>query len=92
VYDGGGITRFVTTPKWAVQIRNRLQNATFVLYDGATNDVCELPTHEVLARGKVNGLLNCHDRGIRQVRIVEVSDLARGLAGDREQSRGQRLS
>ena len=54
VYDGGGVERVVATSAGSVHIRDRLQNATFVLYEGATLDVCELATHPVLARGTVN--------------------------------------
>jgi hypothetical protein len=54
VYDGGGIERIVATPSGAFHLRDQMHNATFVLYEGAPNDVCELATHPVIARGPVN--------------------------------------
>ena len=54
VYDGGGIERIVATPSGAFHLRDQLHDATFVLYEGATNDLCELATHPVIARGPVN--------------------------------------
>jgi hypothetical protein len=54
VYDGGGIERLVETPAGSFHLRDGMQKATFVLYEGATIDVCELTTHPVVARGTVN--------------------------------------
>jgi hypothetical protein len=54
VFDGGGTTRIVETPSGAVDVRDQLHQATIVLYEGATGDVCELATHPVLARGSGN--------------------------------------
>jgi hypothetical protein len=54
VFDGGGTTRIVATPSGAVHVRDELHQATIVLYEGATDDVCELATFAVLARGSGN--------------------------------------
>ena len=54
VFDGGGTTRIVETPSGAVHIRDQLHQATIVFYEGATDDVCELATLPVLARGSGN--------------------------------------
>jgi hypothetical protein len=54
VYDGGGITRIVATPSGDVRIRDQLQQATIVFYEGATEDVCALAAHRVLGRGRGN--------------------------------------
>ena len=54
VFDGGGTTRNVATPSGAVHVRDELHQATIVFYEGATDDVCELATHPVLARGRGN--------------------------------------
>jgi hypothetical protein len=54
VFDGGGTTRIVVTPSGAVHVRDELHQATIVLYEGATEDVCELATLPVLARGSGN--------------------------------------
>ena len=53
-FDGGGTTRIVATPSGAVHVRDELHQATIVLYEGVTNNVCELATHPVLARGRGN--------------------------------------
>jgi hypothetical protein len=54
MFDGGGTTRIVATPSGAVHVRDALHQATIVLYEGATEDVCELATLPVLARGSGN--------------------------------------
>jgi hypothetical protein len=54
VFDGGGTTRIVATPSGAIHVRDDLHQATIVLYQGATDDVCELATLPVLARGSGN--------------------------------------
>jgi hypothetical protein len=54
VFDGGGTTRIVATPSGAVHVRDELHQATIVFYEGATDDVCELATHPVLAHGRGN--------------------------------------
>jgi hypothetical protein len=54
VFDGGGTIRIVATPSGAVHVRDELHQATIVLYEGVTNDVCELATLPVLARGSGN--------------------------------------
>jgi hypothetical protein len=54
VYDGGGTTRTVETPSGAFHVRDELHQATIVMYEGATGDVCELATLPVLARGTGN--------------------------------------
>ena len=54
VFDGGGTTRIVATPSGAVHVRDELHQATIVFYEGATDDVCELATFPVLARGRGN--------------------------------------
>jgi hypothetical protein len=54
VFDGGGTRRIVATPSGAVHVRDELHQATIVFYAGATEDVCELATHPVLARGRGN--------------------------------------
>jgi len=46
--------RIVATPSGAVHVRDELHQATIVLYEGATDDVCELATLPVLARGSGN--------------------------------------
>ncbi len=53
-YDGGGTEHIVETPSGALHLRNDLHQATIVLYEGATPDVCELTTHPVLAQGRGN--------------------------------------
>jgi hypothetical protein len=53
-FDGGGTTRIVATPSGAVHVRDELHQATIVLYEGPTGDVCELANHPVLARGTGN--------------------------------------
>ena len=54
VFDGGGSTQIVPTPSGAVHVRDELHQATIVFYEGATDDVCELATLPVLARGRGN--------------------------------------
>lgn len=54
VFDGGGTTRILATPSGAVHVRDELHQATIVLYEGATGEVCELATHPVLGRGRGN--------------------------------------
>lgn len=54
VFDGGGTTLIVATPSGAVHFRDKLKQATIVYYAGATEDLCELATHPVLARGRGN--------------------------------------
>lgn len=54
VYDGGGTEHIVETPSDAFHLRDALHQATIVLYEGATEDACELTTHPVLARGPGN--------------------------------------
>ena len=54
VYDGGGIQRIVETPAGSFHVRDALHQATIVLYEGATPDVCELATHPVVGRGRGN--------------------------------------
>jgi hypothetical protein len=51
VTDGGGITRVLITPSGAFHIRDQLQQATIVFYEGATGDVCELSPHRILGTG-----------------------------------------
>jgi hypothetical protein len=51
VTDGGGVTRVLITPSGAFHIRDQLQQATIVFYEGATGDVCELSSHRILAAG-----------------------------------------
>ena len=54
LFDGGGTTRIVAAPSGAVHVRDELHQATIVFYEGLTEDVCELATHPVLARGRGN--------------------------------------
>jgi hypothetical protein len=52
-----GLENVVLTPAGSIHVRDRWQKATFVLYGGATDDVCELSelaTHPVVAQGEVN--------------------------------------
>ena len=51
VTDGGGITRVLITPSGAFHIRDQLNQATIVFYEGATGDVCELSSHPILGTG-----------------------------------------
>jgi hypothetical protein len=51
VFDGGGVTRILITPSGSFHIRDQLQQTTIVFYQGATEDVCELSSHRVLATG-----------------------------------------
>jgi len=51
VTDGGGITRVLITPSGAFHIRDQLNRATIVFYQGATGDVCELASHPILGTG-----------------------------------------
>lgn len=50
----GGIEKVVLTPPGSLHLRDKTHKATLVLYSGATNDVCELSSHAVLAHGPVN--------------------------------------
>jgi hypothetical protein len=52
VYDGGGTEHIVETPSGSFHLRDDLHQATIVVYEGATDDACELSTHPVLARGR----------------------------------------
>ena len=54
VFDGGGITRILITPSGSFHIRDQLEQATIVFYEGPTGDVCELANHRVLGTGKGN--------------------------------------
>ena len=54
VYDRGGTEHIVETPSGAFHLRDDLHQATIVLYEGATDNPCELTTHPVLARGRGN--------------------------------------
>jgi hypothetical protein len=49
-----GLEKVVITPSGSFHLGDRWQKATFVLYGGATDDVCELAAHPVVARGEVN--------------------------------------
>jgi hypothetical protein len=51
ITDGGGITRVLITPSGAFHIRDQLNQATIVFYEGATGDVCELSSHRILGTG-----------------------------------------
>jgi hypothetical protein len=50
----GAIEQIVLTPPGSLHLSDRTGKATLVFYSGATNDVCELSSHTVLARGPVN--------------------------------------
>ena len=82
MYDGGGIVGIVQTPSGSIHVRDRLQKATLVLYEGATEDVCELATHAVIARGPVNFNFSVHvspDGTVRfLVQIVGMVELTSG--------------
>jgi hypothetical protein len=54
VFDGGGITRILITPSGAFHIRDQLEQATIVFYEGPTGDVCELANHRIIGTGKGN--------------------------------------
>ena len=54
VFDGGGITRILITPSGSFHIREQLEQATIVFYEGPTGDVCELANHRVIGTGKGN--------------------------------------
>jgi hypothetical protein len=54
VFDGGGITRILSTPSGSFHIRDQLHQATIVFYEGPTGDVCELSSHRVLGTGTGN--------------------------------------
>ena len=54
VTDGGGITRVLITPSGSFHIRDQLNKATVVFYEGATSDVCELSSHPILGTGTGN--------------------------------------
>jgi hypothetical protein len=64
-----GIENVVFTPAGSVQFRDRWHKATFVLYDGATNDVCQLATHPVLARGEVNFSFGIRDADVTDATV-----------------------
>jgi hypothetical protein len=84
VYDGGGTETVIATGAGFVHLRDRWQNATLVLYEGAANDVCELVTHPVLARGRVNFSFVIHHAGVTdgsvsfQVQVTGIVDLTSG--------------
>ena len=54
VFDGGGITRILITPSGASHIRDQLEQATIVFYEGPTGNVCELANHRIIGTGKGN--------------------------------------
>ena len=54
VFDGGGITRVLITPSGSFHIRDQLDQATVVFYEGATGDVCELSSHPIIGTGTGN--------------------------------------
>ena len=58
VYDGRAIEMILENPAGAFHLYDHVHKGTFVLYEGATGDVCELASHPVIARGPVNFKFN----------------------------------
>jgi hypothetical protein len=54
VFDGGGVTRILITPSGAFHLRDQLEQATIVLYEGPTGNVCELSSHRIIGTGTGN--------------------------------------
>lgn len=69
VYDGRGTTQIVATPSGAVHFRDKLNQATIIMYEGATDDVCELATLPELGRGTGNMHFTVKERANGSVSI-----------------------
>jgi hypothetical protein len=54
VFDGGGITRILITPSGSFHIRDQLNQATIVFYEGTAEDFCDLSSHRIVGTGTGN--------------------------------------
>ncbi len=64
-----GIEQVVSTPAGSVHFRERWHQATFVLYEGATDYVCDLSSHQVVGRGRVNFRFSVRDADVTDPKV-----------------------
>jgi hypothetical protein len=83
-----GIENVVFTPTGSAHFRDSWHQATLVLYDGATGDVCELSSHAVLGRGQVNFRFSVRDADVNDPTVnfyVQMTGLVDLTGGGRAQ-------